>query len=103
MRSAPASPHLDMRNVMWLLAAMAFVVAPHLLRMPYWVSGFFLAIVAWRAWIAWAALHFPAFLLSVLICGDALTWLTMLYQPEISGPSFGELNSGLSRWVVVKQ
>jgi transglutaminase-like putative cysteine protease len=60
MRSAPASPHLDMRNVMWLLAAMAFVVAPHLLRMPYWVSGFFLAIVAWRAWIAWAALHFPA-------------------------------------------
>jgi protein-glutamine gamma-glutamyltransferase len=60
MRSVPASPHLDMRNVMWLLAAMVFVVAPHLLRMPYWVSMFFLAIVAWRAWIAWAAVHFPA-------------------------------------------
>jgi transglutaminase-like putative cysteine protease len=59
MRSVPPSPHLDVRNVMWLLAAMAFVVAPHLLRMPYWVSGFFVAIVAWRAWIAWSAIHFP--------------------------------------------
>ncbi|HUQ28083.1 MAG TPA: DUF3488 and transglutaminase-like domain-containing protein [Usitatibacter sp.] len=59
MRSVPSSPHLDVRNVMWLLAAMVFVVAPHLLRMPYWVSVFFVAIVAWRGWIAWAAMHFP--------------------------------------------
>ena len=44
---------------MWLLAAMVFVVAPHLLRLPYWVGVFFLAVVAWRAWIAWAAMHFP--------------------------------------------
>jgi transglutaminase-like putative cysteine protease len=59
MRGVPASPHLDVRNVMWLLAAMVFVVAPHLVRMPSWVAVFFLAIVAWRGWIAWAALHFP--------------------------------------------
>lgn len=59
MRSASASPHLDVRNVMWLITAMVFVVAPHLLRMQYWVSAFFLAIVAWRAWIAWSAIHFP--------------------------------------------
>jgi transglutaminase-like putative cysteine protease len=59
MRSRPASPYLDVRNVMWLLVAMVFVVAPHLLRMPYWVSVFFVAIVAWRGWIAWAAMHFP--------------------------------------------
>ncbi|HSW84268.1 MAG TPA: DUF3488 domain-containing protein, partial [Usitatibacter sp.] len=59
MRSVPASPHLDVRNVMWLLAAMVFVVAPHLLRMPYWIAVFFLAIVAWRGWVAWAAMHFP--------------------------------------------
>jgi len=60
MRSVAASPHLDVRNVMWLLAAMVFVVAPHLLRMPYWVSGFFVAVVAWRGWIAWSAAHFPS-------------------------------------------
>ena len=60
MSAVPASPHLDVRNVLWLLAAMTFVVAPHLLRLPYWVSLFFFAVMAWRAWIAWAALHFPS-------------------------------------------
>ena len=55
----PASPHLDFRNLMWLLAAMAFVVAPHLTRMPYWVGVFFGVVLAWRAWISWAAVHFP--------------------------------------------
>ena len=40
MSAVAASPHLDVRNVMWLLAAMVFVVAPHLMRMPYWVSVF---------------------------------------------------------------
>jgi transglutaminase-like putative cysteine protease len=60
MTPLPASPHLDVRNLVWLLAAMVFVVAPHLLRLPYWVSVFFLAVVGWRAWIAWAAMHFPA-------------------------------------------
>jgi transglutaminase-like putative cysteine protease len=46
---------LDVRNVMWLLAAMAFVVAPHALRLPEWVGVFFALAVAWRAWIAWRA------------------------------------------------
>ena len=59
MSSVPASPHLDVRNVLWLLAAMVFVVAPHMLRLPYWVAAFFLAVVAWRAWIAWAAMRSP--------------------------------------------
>ncbi|HEX7402401.1 MAG TPA: hypothetical protein VF287_00185, partial [Usitatibacter sp.] len=59
MKAAP-SPYLDIRNVLWLLAAMVFVVAPHLLRMPYWVGTFFLLIVAWRAWIAWAAMRLPS-------------------------------------------
>jgi len=59
VKAAP-SPHLDIRNVLWLLAAMVFVVAPHLLRMPYWVGTFFLIVVAWRAWIAWTAMRLPS-------------------------------------------
>ncbi|HET9579674.1 MAG TPA: DUF3488 and transglutaminase-like domain-containing protein [Usitatibacter sp.] len=55
-----ASPHLDMRNVLWLIAAMAFVIAPHLTRLPSWVGLFCLAVLLWRAWIGWAAIHFPA-------------------------------------------
>ena len=53
------SPHLDIRNVGWLLASMLFVVAPHLLRLPYWVGIFFVVVVAWRAWISWSAIRFP--------------------------------------------
>ncbi len=60
MSRVPASPYLDVRNILWLIAAMAFVVAPHLLRLPYWVSAFFLAILGWRAWSAWAAMHLPS-------------------------------------------
>ncbi len=44
---------------MWLLAAMAFVVAPHVLRLPEWVGVFFVLVVAWRAWIAWRAARTP--------------------------------------------
>ena len=67
MKPGIASPHLDVRNVMWLLAAMVIVVAPHLVRLPYWVGAFFLAIVAWRAWMAWAALRHPSRWLMVML------------------------------------
>ena len=58
--SAAPSPHLDVRNLLWLLGAMAFVVAPHLARVPNWIGAFFVLVVGWRAWIAWWALHVPS-------------------------------------------
>ena len=83
MSAVPSSLHLDFRNLMWLLAAMAFVVAPHLFRMPYWVGIFFGVVVAWRAWIAWAAVHFPSRLITVSLTiaatvGTFLTYGTLL-------------------------
>ena len=70
------SPHLDFRNVTWLLAAMAFVVAPHLVRLPYWVGVFFLVVVSWRGWIAWAAMHHPSRWLTALLtlAATVATW-----------------------------
>ena len=59
MSAVPTSPYLDIRNLMWLLIAMVFVVAPHVPRLPYWIVIFSAIVVAWRAWIAWAAWHFP--------------------------------------------
>ena len=73
------SPHLDVRNVLWLLAAMAFVVAPHVPRLPLWVGLFCAIVVAWRAWIAWAAWHFPARWLVVLITIAATTGTFLTY------------------------
>ena len=59
MSSTRRDVMLDVRNIYWLLAAMTIVVAPHLLRLPPWVSIFFTVIVGWRAWISWYALRTP--------------------------------------------
>jgi hypothetical protein len=34
---------------------------------PYWIAVFFLAIVAWRGWVAWAAMHFPGRLVTTTL------------------------------------
>lgn len=84
----PASPQLDVRNTLWLLAAMLFVVGPHLLRLPTWVTIFFVVVVAWRAWIAWSALRSPPWPLMWAIAGAATfgTWFT---YGRISGREAG--------------
>ena len=51
---------LDVRNVYWLLAAMTIVVAPHLLRLPTWVSIFFTVIVGRRLDLLVRAAHAAA-------------------------------------------
>jgi transglutaminase-like putative cysteine protease len=73
----PTAP-LDVKNVMWLLAAMVFTVGPHLLRLPTWVPIFFCVVVAWRAWISWAALRSPPrwFMWGVTIAATYGTFLT---------------------------
>ena len=45
IRAPGAAVPLDVRNILWLLAAMVFVVGPHLLRLPTWVTIFFLVVV----------------------------------------------------------
>jgi protein-glutamine gamma-glutamyltransferase len=88
MRAPAASVHLDVRNVMWLLAAMVFVVAPHLLRLPYWVDAFFLVIVAWRAWTAWRALRHPSrWVMALLTVGGTVA--TFMQYRAISGREAG--------------
>ncbi|HUJ00699.1 MAG TPA: DUF3488 and transglutaminase-like domain-containing protein [Usitatibacter sp.] len=87
--SAPAySPHLDIRNVLWLLASMLFVVAPHLLRLPYWVGIFFVVVVGWRAWISWSAIRFPPRLVVATIT-IAATVGTFLQYGRITGREGG--------------
>ena len=84
MSKLPAPPPLGVGNVMWLLMAMCFVVAPHLLRLPYWVGVFFSVVVAWRAWIAWAALRLPPRSL-VLVVTAAAAIGTFLQYHRITG------------------
>jgi transglutaminase-like putative cysteine protease len=46
------APILTLPNMVWLLAAMAFVIAPHAARLPIWVTLTCIAAGAWRWWIA---------------------------------------------------
>ena len=80
MKKKPPVPEtpLDVRNVMWLLVAMLFVVGPHLLRMPTWVGSLMVAIVGWRAWIAWTARRAPSrwIMYAITIVATYGTYLT---------------------------
>ncbi len=88
MSGSPASPHLDVRNLMWLLVAMAFVVAPHLPRLPDWVAAFFLLVVGWRGWMAWTAMRVPPRWLVAAIT-VAATLGTYLQYGRITGREAG--------------
>ncbi len=58
---------LTLANVTWLLAAMAFVIAPHVQRLPWWVSAACVLAGAWRWWIARSGLRTPPWWLMSLI------------------------------------
>ena len=62
-------------SVLWLVAAMALVLAPHVAHQPPWVSGFVAAVWTWRAWLTWRGLSRPPKLvvLGLAACGVAFT------------------------------
>jgi protein-glutamine gamma-glutamyltransferase len=88
MSAVLAERFLDVRNMMWLIVAMSFVVAPHLLRLPSWVGIFFGVVAAWRAWISWAALRIPNRLLVAAITVAAVIG-TFLQYGRITGREAG--------------
>ena len=58
---------LTLANVTWLLAAMGFVIAPHVNRLPIWISAVCLAAGLARWWIARHALRTPPWWVMALI------------------------------------
>lgn len=88
MKPAEYSPHLDVRNVFWLLAAMLVVVGPHLLRLPSWIAVFFGVVLAWRAWISWSAIRFPSRFVVIAVTIAAAVGTFMQYG-RITGREAG--------------
>jgi transglutaminase-like putative cysteine protease len=58
---------LTLANVSWLLVAMGFVIAPHVARLPVWVSAVCIAAGAWRWWVARRGLRTPPWWVMALI------------------------------------
>ncbi len=88
--SVPYLPNaaLDVKNVLWLLAAMLFVIAPHALRLAEWVGTFFVLVVVWRGWIALRAARFPPRWLVVALTLGAVA-ATFLAYGRIMGRDAG--------------
>ena len=51
---------LTLGNIIWLLAAMTFVIAPHATHLPIWVTGICISAGLWRWWIARKGLRTPS-------------------------------------------
>lgn len=78
MSQAPDQSALRANNVLWLLASMAFVIAPHVQRLPIWVVLGCVALGTWRALIAlrgWKLPHWAA-LGGLALAAAAGTWLS---------------------------
>lgn len=88
MSGALPNAALDVRNVMWLLASMTFVMAPHALRLPEWVAAFLVVVVAWRAWIAWRAARMPPRWLILLVTVGAIVATFVAFR-RITGRDAG--------------
>jgi len=80
---------LKLGDIVWLLAAMAFVIAPHTLRIPLWMSACCLAAGGWRWWIARNSLHSPP------------SWLMGLFALAVGAGAFVEYRRLFGREVGV--
>jgi transglutaminase-like putative cysteine protease len=69
----------------WLLAALALVVAPHLLRLPLWIGVLILACILWRLMIHAGRVGFPTKFVKILIVFIALPLTIAQYRGTGAG------------------
>ncbi|HVK56611.1 MAG TPA: DUF3488 and transglutaminase-like domain-containing protein [Burkholderiales bacterium] len=77
-------PALRRSSVLWLLAAVAMVLAPHVLRQPISITIFVVVIWLWRGWLAWRGLSRPP---KFLIIGLAVAGVVLTFK--MYGTVFG--------------
>ena len=49
----------EVRDMLWLLATMLWILAPHVLDLPPWCSVTIVALVVWRGWLTWSGRRLP--------------------------------------------
>jgi transglutaminase-like putative cysteine protease len=77
MSSALERFHL--RHVVWLLAALAMVAAPHIERLPVWITLLVIMLFAWRGYTALYGLALPRKWMLLLIAAGALGGIYISY------------------------
>ena len=68
----------DTRDTLFLLAVIAWVIAPHAAHLPLWCSAMAVGVLLWRAVLAWQNKPLPSVFWRVLLLAAAMlgTWLS---------------------------
>jgi len=74
-----AAERFQLRHIGWLLLSLAMVAAPHVERMPWWVTLLATTLMAWRAYIALYGLTLPRKWLLLAIAAGALGGIFISY------------------------
>ncbi|TDM06313.1 MAG: DUF3488 domain-containing protein [Ideonella sp. MAG2] len=74
----PQAPSREARDTLFMLALIAWTMAPHLPTLPLWVSVVSLGVLAWRARLAWTERPLPGrwSLIALVLVTGALTYWT---------------------------
>jgi protein-glutamine gamma-glutamyltransferase len=76
----PPNPTIQLRHLLWLLAGLAFVVAPHVPRLPWWLNLIALMLFAWRMYLAWTERALPQKWLLALLVGGGMLGVFLTYH-----------------------
>jgi transglutaminase-like putative cysteine protease len=68
----------DTRDTLFLLAVVAWVIAPHASHLPWWTLALALCLLVWRGLLAWRAQPLPGrwVMAALLLLAVGATWLT---------------------------
>ncbi len=77
MTDTPLNP----RNMLWLLAALLLVAAPHAERLPWWITGLVVVLMAWRIYLlSHRSLPLPRKWLLLLVVASATAGIYLHYR-----------------------
>ena len=71
---------LSLRNALWLLAALALVAAPHVERLPSWVTTLAVMLMLWRIYLGHRHLPLPRKWLLLIIVTGATAGIYLSYR-----------------------
>jgi len=73
---APEARAVGSRDVAWLVAALVLVIAPHMLRAPWWLTLLTLCLYGWRVWFMLNRAPLPSrwLVLAIALAGMLGIW-----------------------------
>ncbi len=95
---APEARVVGPRELAWLMGSLLLVVAPHMMRAPWWLTLLALCLFAWRAWFVATGAPLPSRWLLLLVALVSMLGLWIEYRTlfgRTSGVMLLVLFSGL--------